>query len=219
MEKSERCGFLFLGLALAAFLGLGLEMIPAYLIEPVIYGGQAADWNTAEILIHWSVTCVIWGIFTASLCAFAAKKSGESVFKQKKPLRIGNWAVCLALTAACVIISLIDWKGFKPAIEFQTLGLLKFIFQYIYYAFEAALVFLIIAFGQSAGERLFNVKKFPWGGALVGFTWGLVHAATKGSLIAGLLSCLAGAVYGAIYLAAGKNAPISYMLVYLAFVL
>ncbi|MDR2402388.1 MAG: hypothetical protein LBD32_02930 [Cytophagales bacterium] len=47
---------------------------------------------------------------------------------------------------------------------FQSNGMLGFIFQYIYYLFEIALVFLIITFGQKAGEDVFAHKKIPlWG--------------------------------------------------------
>ncbi|WP_200789781.1 hypothetical protein [Clostridium fallax] len=96
---------------------------------------------------------------------------------------------------------------------------MKFIFQYIYYIFEAVLVLLIIVFGQKAGEMSFKNKRLPWGGFLLGVTWGLIHLLTKGDLVIGLILCLASVLYGIAYLAVKKNIYIAYPIIFLMFVL
>ncbi|MDR0531345.1 MAG: hypothetical protein LBG83_04685 [Oscillospiraceae bacterium] len=209
----------FLSLALLAFLGLGLEILLAFLIEPLFYGKGMDEWGTFESILHWILTCVIWGAFSFMLIRSARKKHAFDIFAFREKLRPANWLICFAALAICIVLSVIGWEGFKTAKEFQNLGLLMFVFQYVYYAFEAVLVFLIVAFGQKAGEAAFSRKNIPWGGMLAGLTWGLAHMLTKGDHMIGLLTCLGGVLYGAIYLGAKKNACVSYALILLAFVL
>lgn len=45
-------GLDFLGLALLAFAGLGIELIYAFLLEPKIYGLQMAEWGVGQCLAH-----------------------------------------------------------------------------------------------------------------------------------------------------------------------
>lgn len=155
----------------------------------------------------------------ALLIKMARKKFSFNIFSFKDKLNALNWLICLSILVFCFVISIIDWNGLKVVKEFQYNGLLKFIFQYIYYFFETSLVFLIIIFGQKAGEHFFTLINIPWGGLLAGLTWGLIHMLTKGDITIGLLSCLCGVLYGAIYLGAKKNTSVSYVLICLAFIL
>lgn len=61
--------------------------------------------------------------------------------------------------------------------------------------------------------------KIPWGGILVGSTWGLLHIVTKFQLYAGLLAFLEGLLLGVAYLASRKDLRIAYPLIFLMFVL
>jgi hypothetical protein len=54
------------------------------------------------------------------------------------------------------------------------------------------LISLIIVFGQKVCEKWFHNEKIPYGGIILGLTWGLVHTYTKGSLPIGLLSAAGG---------------------------
>lgn len=58
--KQEVKGSDFLGLALYAFAGLGMEVIYAYLLEPIIYGGSMENWSAGQTICHWIVTCITW---------------------------------------------------------------------------------------------------------------------------------------------------------------
>ena len=102
-----------------------------------------------------------------------------------------------------IVFSYIDWNGSKVLKEFQYNGWLKFIFQYIYYAFEVGLVVLIVTFGQKAFEKWFHKDSsvwIPYGGILTGLTWGMVHILTKGDLSTGVSLSLISIGYGITYL-------------------
>lgn len=60
----------YLSLALCAFAGLGVEVIYAYLLEPVLYGVPMQEFSAAQTILHWIITCTTWGlahIFTKNL--------------------------------------------------------------------------------------------------------------------------------------------------------
>jgi hypothetical protein len=63
----------FLALALLAFLGLGLEVLLAFLIEPLVYGKGMGEWGTAEGIMHWVLTCAVWGVFVVMLIRSAKR--------------------------------------------------------------------------------------------------------------------------------------------------
>lgn len=215
----ERKPLPFVILALLAFAGLGLELLLLLFLEPLVYGVVPADFGTAEHIYHWVLTSVVWAAVAALLILFARKQLDFDVFSYKERPGLWGWLLCLAVFAISVTVSVLDWNGLKVLKEFAYNGWLKFIFQYLYYLFEAVLMVLIITFGQRAGELWTGLKKVPWGGLLLGLTWGLVHMLTKGSLSAGLLSLLYAVFYGVIYIAVRKNVAYAYPLIFLAFVL
>lgn len=55
--------------ALYAFAGLGIEVLLAFFIEPIIYGCSMNEWSTAQNISHWVITCMCWGL----ICFFLAK--------------------------------------------------------------------------------------------------------------------------------------------------
>jgi hypothetical protein len=130
-----------------------------------------------------------------------------------------RWIAIIACVLFCVFVSCLNWDGFKVSIEFERLGALKFVFQYIYYLFEAMLFFLIVVFAQRAGELWFKKSFIPWGGILVALTWGLAHVFTKGDLLIGAMSAIGGLFYGVVYLLTGKNPKIAFPLIFAMFIL
>ena len=48
-NKAKITGMDYLGLALYAFGGLGMEVLYAFLLEPAIYGTQMQDWTDNDI--------------------------------------------------------------------------------------------------------------------------------------------------------------------------
>ena len=218
-KNTMKSGFIFLILALLAFAGLGLEMLLAFLIEPLIYGIGLNEFSTGQNIVHWIVTCILWGISAFLLLSFAKRNFGFDVLANKQKIKTVNWILCFVCLAIAIIISLIDWNGFKPAKEFIYNGWLKFIFQYIYYIFETLLVYLIIIFGQEAGDQWFKQNKIPYGGILAALTWGLIHWLTKGDLVVGLLSLVFALLFGIVYLLTNKNSYIAFPFVLLMLIL
>lgn len=219
IEKKLIKGVNFLYLGLYAFAGLGSELLLSIFIEPLLYGKSMNQFTTLENILHWILTCAMWGIVAILLIRVSKKKYEFDIFANKDKIERTNWFVALTLLGISIIISFCQWGGFKVLIEFKNNGLLKFIFQYIYYLFEAKLVLLIIVFGQRAGEIGFKNNKLPWGGFLLGLTWGLVHMLTKGNLVTGLTLCLVSVLYGIVYLAMKKNIYTAYTFIFLMFVL
>lgn len=218
-KKNTKHGFIFLLLALLAFAGLGLEMLTAFLIEPLIYGHSLDEFTTTQNITHWITICVVWGVSAFLLLFFAKKKMDFDIFISRDNIKILNWILCFAVLTISIIISIIDWNGLKPVKEFIYNGWLKFIFQYIYYVFETVLVLLIVVFGQASGEKLFKSNKIPYGGILAGLTWGLVHMLTKGDIIVGLWSFALSILFGIVYLLAKKNVRIAFPFILLMFIL
>ncbi|MDD2493425.1 MAG: hypothetical protein PHY83_05750 [Bacilli bacterium] len=217
-RKNVKDGFTFLFFALLAFSGLGLEMLLAFLIEPFIYGIGLEDFSTTQYIIHWIVTCILWGISAFLLLFFAKRKFGLDIFANKKNIQILNWILCFVCFAIAITISVIDWNGFKPVKEFAYNGWLKFVFQYIYYIFEIVLVFQIVIFGQEAGEKWFKQDKIPYGGILTALTWGLIHCLTKGDIIIGLLSFVVALLFGVVYVLTKKNVYIAFPFILIMFI-
>ncbi|MDD4351270.1 MAG: hypothetical protein PHP83_03715, partial [Clostridia bacterium] len=81
-RKKVKDGFIFLFFALLAFGGLGLEMLLAFLIEPLIYGIGLEDFSTTQYIIHLIVTCTLWGVSVFLLLFFAKKKFDLDIFSK-----------------------------------------------------------------------------------------------------------------------------------------
>ena len=185
-DKKRGWGLLSLGLD--AFAGLGLEVVYAFLLEPLLYGASMEGWNTWQTIVHWIITCISWGLVAAG----AALK---------------------------IYASVMDWGGFKVYLEWKSHGTLLFIFQYIYYVFETLLFTLILVFAQLAFETWFKNRKIPYGGIVMGLTWGLAHIFTKGSLLIGLEGVAIGLLFGSLYLLLNRNLKGTMVLFFLLFVL
>lgn len=163
-RNNFKIGFIFFSLGVYAFAGLGLEALLAFLIEPLIYAKSLNEFSITESILHWIMTCIIWSVVSLVLIKVAKKKYNFDVFSCKSSIGLQNWILCFVLLAISVVISFINWNGFKLVKEFLHNGWLKFIFQYIYYLFETILFTLIILFAQRAGEVWFKKDNIPWGG-------------------------------------------------------
>lgn len=218
-QGTMKKGFAFFTLSLFAFLGLGLEALLAFLIEPLLYNKTLNEFSTSEIILHWILTCILWFVTSVILIHIAKKKLGFDMLSQKEPVSRGRLLLCIGLLTISVVISIIDWNGLKVVKEYQYNGWLKFIFQYIYYIFETGIFVLLIVFAQEAGEIWFKKRNIPWGGILVSLTWGLAHIFTKGNILIGVLSFLIGIMFGSVYIISKKNLYIAFPIILLMFVL
>lgn len=216
--ENKITGVDYLYLALYAFAGIGLELILVGVIEP-IFGMSLETYTTIQNIIHWVIICILWLIVGVFLIRLAKTKYDFDLWENKTSLKSWQYvgiAVCLVIS---IFSHYMDWEGYKPLVEFQQLGLLKFIFQYIYYAFEAFLISLIIIFGQKACEMWFKNDKIPYGGIILALTWGLMHIVSKGSITVGMLTAFGGFLYGSAYLIVGKDYRMALPLMCLMFIL
>ena len=217
-EKTAK-GFDFLTLALLAFGGLGMEVLYAYLLEPLLYGAEMQAWTLAQTLCHWVLTIITWGIFAALLCRRSQRRYGFDLFAEQEPMHVWQWLAAAVCVGLALVVSYMDWEGFKVVKEYHSNGALKFVFQYVYYFFETALFTLIIVFAQKAFETWFKVKNISYGGIICAVTWGIAHIFTKGSLWVGLLSALSGFAYGVVYLLLGRDIRKTYLALAVMFIL
>jgi len=217
--KQKKAGWKYLLLALGAFAGLGIEALYAFVLEPLIYGRQLQDFTIMQNISHWILTCITWGLIAFLLIYLAKKKTNFDVFTKTEKLKVWQWIAVAVLVICAFILSCVNWNGCKVIKEFQFNGLLKFIFQYIYYMFETLLFTLIIVFGQKAFEQWTEKKNIPYGGIFCAMTWGLVHVLTKSSLSTGLYSALIGFLFGVVYLLTNRDIKKTYIISYIMFVL
>ena len=220
MDGVERkiTGMDYFGLALYAFGGLGMEAIYAYLLEPMFYGAPMQEWSSAQVIVHWIMTCITWGLFALVLIRKSESKYNYPLTEKGQKMSLPGIALCIVFIAIAFVIDYMSWDGFKVYLEYVNKGLLLFTFQYIYYAFETMLFLLIIVFGQKACEVWFHRENFPYGGVICGLTWGLAHMFTK-SVITGLLGVVLGVALGSVYLVVNRDIRKAYVVMLLMFVL
>lgn len=217
--RNKKMGWNFLNLAIAAFGGLGIELFYAFLLEPFLFGTQMGNWSNGQSIVHWILTCVTWGTVGIWLVHLAKKNYGLDILSVRETLQTWQWAAVLTLLTVSVIIQYFDWGGLKIVLEFQHLGVVMFLFQYLYYAFETILFMMIIVFGQKACEVWLGHEKIPYGGILCGLTWGLGHILSKGGLLIGLHGLLWGLLLGAAYLVVNKDIRKAWIVMFFMFVL
>ena len=203
---------------LLAFAGLGLEGLLAFLIEPIIYGSSINEWTVAQCVIHWVITCILWGATSWLIVVNAKKKYAFDLLKKGNKMALWQWLLIVVFIIGSLVLSYIDWDGSKVIKEFHANGPVKFIFQYIYYVFETILVTLILVFGQEAFEKWFQKPNIPYGGIVVALTWGIAHFFTK-DLVTGILTVILGFAFGSVYLLANKDVRKTYLILLIVFVL
>lgn len=216
--KTKITGMDYLGLGLYAFGGLGMEVLYAYLLEPVLYGAPMQEWTSGQTVIHWILTCITWGIFAVVLIRTSGTKYQFPLTKKGDKLSLIRVGVCVLFIAAAFVVDYMIWDGFKVYLEYAGKGLLLFTFQYIYYAFETMLFLLIIVFGQKACEVWFHKENFPFGGIICGVTWGLAHLFTK-DILTGITGIFLGVALGSVYLVVNRDLRKAYVVMFLMFVL
>lgn len=208
--KKENTAMDYLGYALYAFGGLGLEIL-LMIIESNFWGVPSANWTISQHVIHWSITCLIWGVI-----GYALMK--QPIIIRSKIKKI-NWFMAGVIIIISIVYTSITWNGFKPAIELSNNGIVKFIVQYIYYAVESLLILLIIAHGQMAFEKWYkNTNHIPFGALLLAMTWGIIHILTQG-MATGIYACVQSLLFGCIYLVLNKDIKYSYIAIAFMFML
>ncbi|WP_197025149.1 hypothetical protein [Butyrivibrio proteoclasticus] len=220
-------GLDFLSYGLEIFAFIGFELLLGYVIEFNLYGCDFSGFTMTQTIIHWTLTIAVWLFGAWYVVRECAKKSGVDLFKNieeksliqgAKEMSLLQWVLLIAGTVMCLISTWIDWGGSKVLREIKSNGVL-FPMQYLYYLAEVVMVTLIIVFGQYAFEKWFKNDKIPFGGILVGLTWGLGHWFTKGSLGMGIYTAIGGFVFGGAYLLTNRNIKLTYLFLCIMFIL
>ncbi len=218
MTIQRRVGFTYFLLALLAFAALGLEVLLAFFIEPLVYGAQMQQWSVLQMILHWLVTCTLWGMVSSVLIQFASQRLDFDFLKRGNRVKPWQWTLIIGIVVASLVLSYRDWNGFKIVMEFHKKGGLKYLFQYIYYVFETVLFMLILIFAQKAFEEWFPIKNIPYGGIIVAITWGSGHFFTK-DIGTGILCMLSGLAFGSVYLLLNRDIRKTFPVLLMMFVL
>lgn len=210
MMKKENTAMDYLGYALYAFGGLGIEIL-LMMLETSLWGISSGNWTMTQNILHWSVTCAIWGVL-----AFLLSKH---IPKQHSKIEPVNVILVALMMLVSIAYTSIVWQGLKPVLEFTSQGLPKFIVQYIYYAFESILIVWIIIFAQMFFEKLIGKKtKIPVGGMILALTWGLIHILTQ-DIHTGMYACIQACLFGFVYLILHRRVKLSYVAIMFMFML
>ena len=212
-KQRENTASDFLGYVLYAFGGIGLELL-LLKDEEGLHHLTFAAWGSAEHILHWCLTCVVWGMTGWLLARQLPAQCEEPT--QLSPARKVSILFFMVLS---IVLTSVVWGGFKPAVEFSALGPVQFLFQYLYYATEVFLMVLMIAHGQ----RAFEVWKgkdsqLPFGGMFLALTWGMMHLLTQ-NVSTGIYAVAQALIYGEVYLLARKDRRISYLAILWMFML
>lgn len=214
----EISGRKYMRLALLTVVGFCLEFVLAFVVEPLVFGVSLNEYSTPQYITHWIATCVLWGIVGWWLIVTAKNKYQFNVLKNGNRMVWWQWVIIVICIAASVSVSYHNWDGFKVIKEFSNLGLLKFVFQYIYYLFETMLVTLVLVFSQKAFEKWFHKPYIPYGGVLLALTWGIGHFVSK-DILTGILCLLVSFAYGSLYLLTNRDVLKTYIFVSIMFIL
>lgn len=216
MKKVFGINYIILGIAV--FLCFGLELCLAYFIEPVIYGVSISQWTEWQNILHWIMTCILWGMGSFAIVRFAKVRYEFDLFQKGNKMNMQQWLVVIVFVIASLLISYLDWNGSKIIKEFYINGCVKFIFQYMYYIFETFLFMLILIFGQKAFEKWFIKTNIPYGGIVLAVTWGAGHFITK-DILTGIVTVIMSLAFGSIYLLVNRDIRKAYPILFIMFVL
>ena len=181
-------------IALILFSLLGLEF-PVFFLSRLVDGRGAAEvfsWpvNWYGAVFHWTITMLLWGAGALFVFSWAKKRGVLSElirfdFGQQDSLVlvvgilfvIAYELVYSQLAGLAIPQIWREYRGFQNMYGGQ--AWIVSIFQNLYYLVEFALVVLMIAFFQRAGELWTKLKWFPWGALGIGLTWGMIHLVTN----------------------------------------
>jgi len=205
-------------LALLAFFGLCLEAVQC-LVEKRIYGVDITQFAQDQFIRHWQIVIPIWFLVSILVILLSKKKCNYNVF-ESHPVR-RKWQLVCGI--AIPVLFAVLWSclnGGPGFYRFYTAFPAKmFVYQYIYYVFEMLLAGLIISLSQKANDNMLGkASRFPWGGLVLGLSWGLMHYFTKGGVFIAVFAFVIAVFFGVVFNWVGKDLKKAWPLMYLVFV-
>lgn len=174
MSNNQITGWNYMFFALLAFVAFPLDWLSLFLIKLICININISE-MTQQIFEH-ILTSSIWGLFVYYILKKSQINCSFKLLLNSKTNKIKSWQwllVCLCIVTH-MIISWINWNGSKVLLEYKYNGLIGIIFQYIYYIVEVLLFLIMIIFVQKACEIWFKKSTIPYGGIIVGATWGVI---------------------------------------------
>lgn len=207
----------FILLALLAFLGLCAEFV-LMLIERHINGIDIAQFSVSQLIQHWQIIIPVWLIVSILVILLSKRLCSFNVFEPHSTP--SGWQLILGVVLPvifAVVLSIINGgPGFVRT--FKAASSTFFTLQYVYYLFEMLLSGLIISLSQQAITAISGKRNmFPWGGLVLGITWGLGHYITKGDVFIALIAFVLAIFFGLIYNLTGRDLRKAWPLMFLVF--
>ena len=210
MSKVDNKDYLWYGLY--AFAGFGLEIV-LLMIESLLFTEQTAFTRC----LHWGVTSFLWGIVCVILYKSSKNKLQYDLICRNE-LEKKKQIMALLLIIITLITKFLLLGKVKVVEEFESLGPVQFVFQYIYYFFEVGLIVLTIAFGQKFFKSISESRNVPYGGLFLACTWGLMHILTQ-DIFTGMYTFVMSVIFGMLYVLLSKNTVYAYISILIPFLM
>ena len=212
----KKCAATFGILGFVSLLGLCSESV-LILLEQFIYDKTYNKFTITESITHWLIIRGLWGILGLVLFYVSARVYNFNFSKKKNLPSERGWIVAVLLFLTAFGVKFRIYGGWKLAADFTQSGWFQFIFQYIYYLFQAIMILMLVVFAQEATDRALKTHKIrfrhiPWGGIILAATWGTLHLATEANFTVAICCIILSLLAGAAHLAVNKNVYISYVL-------
>ncbi|SKC36424.1 hypothetical protein [Okibacterium fritillariae] len=189
--------------ALIVFAVFAWEFVVLLLIDPFLFRDEN---DPAAPIWHHAITAAGWALGAALLSRSAARVGVFTDRTNAAPTGsvTTRTLVAVAAASAAVLIRAAAFGEFKIGAEIAdiisdsgNLAPLGITALLAYYVAEAALIVLVILFGQRAGEKQFGRRAAPWGGIVLAGTWGIMHIFLQGPA-GGAYAIVAAVLYGLI---------------------
>jgi hypothetical protein len=207
--------------ALVTFAIFSWELIVVLLVDPLLADtAQAGLWHHAITAAGWTIGAV--------LLTRHARHVGVLIGHRRSTVALTSGSIRAVLVVGAIIAAVavraVAFGELKIAGELATViarggldALATGLGLAVYYLSEAFLIVLLILFAQRAGQNRFGRPDLPWGGLVLGLTWGVMHFFLQG-VTAGIYAMFAAVLYGVIVLFGPRSIWAIWFLVTIAFI-
>jgi len=217
-------------LAIFAFLSLRIQPLFTYIIEmtPLIDNLPLND-KIWTLILNLACVGAWYGLGVWFMWLSRTECDYDVMKKSKRPsnLRLG---IAAAISGIFVSLMIIFAGGFSfPYKILNLLDVVYTVFYYFFIAVNAAMIVLVITFGQKFGDLAFGGKTIPWGGIVLGAGLALTNLIMGFTYLDGgspwevvLSAAIVFAyalIYGAIYVVLEKKPIFAYPFVAFIFIL